>query len=625
MEGVAVSVSVTTPVVDAEFEETLAARLHYLKDEIQDAQVAFDELEGDDAEMAFRVYNADWGAFAETDWYGQVEKTREGRMSMGPNWLVPIADQILVSLLGKGVGMAVVPQHPAQMRYTTGLTQILAGVLDQCEWRTLLSTSLIHIALGRRAVFKTGWRCGVDGKRPDVELIRHNRFWFDLEALTPKRCSFMVELRMYSLAEFRRRFEKAKLDISCEEFCAIQPQCVPTKYSSHGWFGEQAARQREKRVMVYEHYDFYRREITFILADVGGEPNKILCRVPLVRCPYVVATFSPNGMDARGQSEAVNILRQQRNLDFLSDRVTVAMNASKSGLVVDGRFINKVEVAKLANQPDVTIFRMEVQQGQSEQAPGDIRQYIMPAPQFTVPDALWAMQEKIEKDIALTTAFAEIQQGRAAGFRSATEASIADSNLRGRIAHKSGSWHDALIAVAQEMLWLLGSFHEAEFIPIHVANSGEAKWDVMRIPTCLMRLPLACRIDAYNPVSQNPLVIAETLQNLMPLLQQLPDVNWRNLVETLLILMGLPLDLLKPPGQVKLEAAKAEQGGQGAGQGASPPLDMASLAAALGGGGGGAPGAVPGGMPGAVPGLPVAPAAPVAPPAPPLPPPTPPV
>lgn len=359
--------------------------------------------------------------------------------------------------------------------------------------------------------------------------------------------------------------------------------------------------------MVYEHYDFYRREITFILAKPDGEPGDILCRTPLLRCPYHIATFSPNGMDARGQSEAINILRQQRNLDFLSDRVTGAMNASRAGLVIDGRFINKVEVDKLANQPDVTIFRMEINPA-SEQTPGDIRQYIMPSPQFNVPDALWAMQEKIEKDIALSTAFAEIQQGRAAGFRSATEASIADSNLRGRIAHKSGSWHDALISVAQEMLWLLGTFHEADFIPIHVANSGESKWDVMRIPTCLMQLPLACRIDAYNPVSQNPMVIAETLKNLTPLLQQMPDVNWRNVVETLLVLMGLPMDILKPPGQVKMEAAQAEAAQ--AAQSAAPPqggqLDMAGLAAALGGGGGA------GGMPG-MPGMPPGAAPPGAP------------
>lgn len=616
--------------VERDADDALTDRLRYLRDEILDAQDAFQKLEARDMETAFRLYNGDWGAFQSSDSYQKVNKDRNAHMSMGPNWLLPVVDQILVSLLGEGVGMAVTPLHPAQIRYASGLTQILAGQLGECEWRLLNGISLIHIALGRRAVFKTGWRQGPDRCGPDVELIRHNRFWFDLEALTPKRCSFMAELRLYSLAEFRRRFACTSLTISEDEFCAIQPREVPLKFASHGWFGSDVSRSREKRILVYEHYDFYRREITFILADSQGEPKKILAIVPLIRCPYVIATFSHNGVDARGQSEAVSILRQQRNLDFLSDRVTVAMNASKSGLVVDGRYVNKVTVAELADQPDVTIYRMEMAAA-SEQTPNDIRQIIMAAPQFNVPDAVWAMQEKIEKDIALSTAFAEIQQGRAAGFRSATEASIADANLRGRIAHKSGSWHDALCAVASEVLWLTGHFHEAEFIPIHVANSGEAKWDVMRIPTSLMRLPLACKVDAYNPVSQNPMVVVETLQNLMPLLQQLPDINWRNYVETLLVLMGLPLDLLKPPGQVETEKKKAEAAGavSGAVPGAAPaasalppgtplptgpqgpagnPMDIAALAAAMGGG-------APGGMPAPLPEVPMPPTPPTPPPA----------
>ena len=611
------------------FQAWADGKLRELREQIQDTQAAFEGLEENEQKMAFGIFNGDWSVFEEDDVYGVIEKEKKGRMSLGPNWILPVVDQILVSLLGHGLGLSVVPKPPAYKEMTPGLTAALEDQLQPNGWRALLNTALTHMALARRAVFRLGWWRGGPSCNPmtspwrdgrtsggTVEVVRPNRFWFDLEALFAKKCSFMVEMRLYSQREFRRRFSRADCFLDQNEINAVKATTVPEQYSSHA-FLQGGERKNEKWVMVYEHYDFSLGMISYILADTTGAPHKILTMQPMVFCPYVIATFGHNGVDARGTSESLNILRQQRNLDTLSDRVTAAMNRTPAGFVVDGRIVNKTEQVKLASFPDLALVSIEINRE------GNLRDALIPFPEFTVPSALWTMRAEIEADIAKSTAFAEIQQGRASGFRSATEASIADANLKGRIAHKEGGFFDALAEVGSLMCWLMGQCLETESIDVHVANTGNRKYDVVNLPVSLFRIPLACEVTPYNPLPQNALVMAELLREWMPTFQQLPDTDWRAFAEFFLTMLKAPRHLLKPEAQVKAEQAAAAQAAAQQTAATSPPpgaapmpaptegpaggLDPAMLAAlgGMGGAAGGVPGPVPP-MPAQPPTMPVA-------------------
>ena len=66
---------------------------------------------------------------------------------------------------------------------------------------------------------------------------------------------------------------------------------------------------------------------------------------------------------------------------------------------------------------------------------------------------------------------------------------------------------------------------------------------------------------SYNPMRQNPGVMIETLQRLLPILAQAPNINMFTLFEELVSGLGLPQNLIVPENVARqgMAAAQAQQ------------------------------------------------------------------
>jgi len=64
---------------------------------------------------------------------------------------------------------------------------------------------------------------------------------------------------------------------------------------------------------------------------------------------------------------------------------------------------------------------------------------------------------------------------------------------------------------------------------------------------------------SYNPIRKNPAVLLETLQAMIPLLAQAPNVDMFKLFEELVSGLGLPNRILIPEAQARQAMAQAQQ------------------------------------------------------------------
>ena len=119
-----------------------------------------------------------------------------------------------------------------------------------------------------------------------------------------------------------------------------------------------------------------------------------------------------------------------------------------------------------------------------------------------------------------------------------------------------------------------------------VRIAGNKKWADLNHKN-IRDIQVDFQMVSYNPIRQNPNMIAETLLQILPFLAENPDVNMRDLTEEVIRGMGLPQRVLLPEEDViamQQEAMMAQQqaalGGAAAGapaleaaqeQGAMPP------------------------------------------------------
>ena len=129
--------------------------------------------------------------------------------------------------------------------------------------------------------------------------------------------------------------------------------------------------------------------------------------------------------------------------------------------------------------------------------------------------------------------------------------------------------------------------------------AGNRKWAAVTLDT-IQDVDVEFEMVSYNPIKTNPAVMIETLLQLIPLLQQDPNIDARQLSEELIKGLGMPTSLLMPEEDVA-EAAQMQMeqqqqmalGGAAAGGGGPPmgaegpvsPEEIALLEAAMGGGG----------------------------------------
>ena len=95
-----------------------------------------------------------------------------------------------------------------------------------------------------------------------------------------------------------------------------------------------------------------------------------------------------------------------------------------------------------------------------------------------------------------------------------------------------------------------------------VRVAGNRKWDTVNLAR-ISDIDVSFAMVAYNPIRQNPSVLAETLVQMLPFLMQDPNIDVRRLIEEVVSGLGLPYSIVMPEQEVAEKvAAQAEMAQQ---------------------------------------------------------------
>ena len=109
-----------------------------------------------------------------------------------------------------------------------------------------------------------------------------------------------------------------------------------------------------------------------------------------------------------------------------------------------------------------------------------------------------------------------------------------------------------------------------------VRISGSRRWATVDLKA-IADVDVSFSMVSYNPIRQNPSVLAETLLQMIPFLIENPNVDIRRLTEDVVSGLGMPTNILLPEeevaARVEAEATAAQQQARG---GAAAPADAAA-------------------------------------------------
>ena len=162
-----------------------------------------------------------------------------------------------------------------------------------------------------------------------------------------------------------------------------------------------------------------------------------------------------------------------------------------------------------------------------------------------------AFIQRLENDAAFQSALAD-GSGQIAGAKTATEMAIIDAQMRTRLATR-GTQHRAGRRGVEV-------FYDARYMkkPKMVRLSGSDMFNYVGVQQ-LKQLKMDFEMVSYNPIRKNPAVLLETLQAMVPLLAQAPNIDTFKLFEELVSGLGLPNRLIIPEAQARQAQMAAAQ------------------------------------------------------------------
>jgi hypothetical protein len=244
-------------------------------------------------------------------------------------------------------------------------------------------------------------------------------------------------------------------------------------------------------------------------------------------------SLNHSGIDCTGLSEVQLVLDQQTNINQLLTlwkRITY-LNVPK--ILYDAGKIDSSTLDK-AMEAMVGSFVPVDAEGVDEMRNFGALFYEMPRPQ--VPEAIISFISRLEADAAFQSALAEAARGQVAGAKTATEMAIIDAQMRTRLATREGHLNTALEDVAAKMFYLMQRYMKK---PKMVRLSGSDLFTHLGTQQ-LKQLQMDFEMVSYNPIRKNPAVLLETLQAMIPLLAQAPNVDMFKLFEELVSGLGCP-------------------------------------------------------------------------------------
>jgi len=488
------------------------------------------------------------------------------------NMIYAIADTAVSALLGPNPKVAANPRNKQSQEAIPLVNGLMEYVFDANNMRRRAATALIDSVLCKRGVFKTGW--DVAGDKPVVRVIEPGSIFFDQTVRDVDDIRYWLEAAVIPWTEFQRRVQTGAY--KSPKIADVTPDRYP-KWITDSYKNSDVAQLRDafEWVTVWEYYD---RESNKVIHYVR-QADTIVFEQELDYIPYSMFSLNQSAVDCLGLSEVQLVLNQQETINDLLTHMKQIVYLMIPRILFNSELITEEDLNKAVEAATGSFVPISPSNAEGLRTLSTLF-YEMPMPQ--VPAGVENFIARQEGDAAFISALAEAARGQVAGARTATEMAIIDAQMRTRLATREGHINTALQDVAEKCFYLAKKYMKD---PRLVQVSGHEGWSEVALAD-IREVDVNFSMVSYNPIRQNPSVMAETLLKLFPILAQDPNINKRQLLEELVTGVGLSGKLLIPKEELEQQEAMQQQ------------MMMAQMMGAMGGGAGPAgPGAAPPGMP----------------------------
>lgn len=470
---------------------------------------------------------------------------RLAKMYAQKNLVFAISDTATSSLLGPNPRVAAMPRHPESVEFAGAATSLLAWGFDKVKMRSRAGLALTDAVLCKRGVFKTSW----DGTR-DIPVVSNPNpatVFFDLTARHPDDIRYWLQACPLTPQAFARKVKSGRYKLK-EGGDEIKAEAAPD------WMLDDVQKNSlqnfssiDQRVMVYEFYDCASGTVVHYHKDT----DTVLFKGTLEYVPFDLFSLNHSGVDCLGLSEVQLILDQQTNINQLLTLWKRIVYLQVPKILYDA---GKIDSKDLDLAMDAIVGSLVPVEAEGVE---DLRNfaslfYAMPMPD--VPEAVIQFIQRLEGDAGFVSALAEAARGQVAGAKTATEMSIINAQMRNRLATREGHLNEAIEGVGSKMFYLMQRFMKR---PKMTRVSGSEMFT--HIPLQKLRhLQMDFEMVSYNPIRKNPAVLLETLQAMVPLLAQAPNIDIYKLFEELVKGLGLPSDIIIPEEKARAAQAQAQ-------------------------------------------------------------------
>lgn len=501
----------------------------------------YKEYEKPDFDRARAYYRGDfWSSYRAE---GDGVDARLSSMYAQKNMVYAITDTAISSLLGPNPQVAAMPQTPDGQEMAGATNGLMEWAFRTVNMRRRSALSLMDAVLCKRGIFKVTW----DAKKDCPVLSNPNpaTVFFDLNARDIADVTYWIHACMLTQAQYKAKVKSGRY----EGHADIEPEARPT------WMMDDVQKTSltkfaslSKRVLVYEFYDLSSNTVVHYHKGT----NHVLFKGKLDFVPFEMFSLNHSGVDCTGLSEVQLILDQQTNINQLLTLWKRLVYLQVPKILYNAGMIDSDTLDKAIAAGVGSFIPVDAQSTEELRNFGAMF-YEMPRP--PVPEAIIQFIDRLEADAAFQSALAEAARGQVAGAKTATEMAIIDAQMRTRLATREGHLNTALEGVAAKMFYLMQRYMKK---PKMVRISGGDQFTHLGTQQ-LKQLQMDFEMVAYNPLRKNPAVLLETLQAMIPLLAQAPNVDQFKLFEELIDGLGLPRRIIIPEAQARQQMAQAQQ------------------------------------------------------------------
>jgi hypothetical protein len=530
----------------------------------------YESYEKKSFDKARRYYRGDF-------WYRSEDllTTDSARnMLCSKNLIYAITDTAISALLGPNPKVAANPRNPESQAAVPAVNGLIDYVFESNNVRRRAATALIDSVLCKRGIFKVGWDINAD--RPVIKVVDPAALFFDLTVRDVDDIRYWLEATVLPFEEFKRRVESGQYrDVDLSQ---IQPDRYP-KWILGGQSGDQSDRVRDafKWITVWEYYD---REEDVVMHYIH-QSDKVVFKAKIDYIPYSMFSLNQSGVDCLGLSEVQLVLNQQETVNDLLTHMKQITYLMIPKILYDSGRISEEDLNKAVEATTGAFIGINPENSESLRTLATLF-YEMPMPQN--PAGVKEFTARQEEDAAFISALAEAARGQVTGARTATEMAIVDAQMRTRLTTRKGHVDAALTDVAAKIFYLCKKYMKSEKM---VSVSGSRRWEAVNIST-IRDVDMSFNLVSYNPVQQNPAVLAETLVQMLPFLVNDPNIDVRRLTEEVVRGLGFPETILLSEQEAVEKIAAQTQLAQQQALGGAAVTDAPE----------GAPGEAPGGAPG---------------------------